>query len=122
MSMAAPSDRGPFWWDRDVDYTGRPIRADVRSAAHEVWGQACERVQAILGDTSDAAGLMERSVSQVSRYLDRRGTVPFAENTNGLLICAFCRALRRYALKLRRIELVCDINEFSEPVPAGSCT
>jgi len=122
MSMSVPSGRGPFWWDRELDYTGRPIRTDVRTAAHEVWGLACDRVQAILGDTSDAAGLMERTVSQVSRYLDRIGSAPFAENTNGLLVSAFCRALRRYALKLGRIELVGDISEFSEQPPARSCT
>jgi len=114
--------RRPFWWDRELDYSGKPIRADVRTAAHEVWGQACDRVEAILGDTSDAAGLMERSVAQVSRYLDRIGSTPFAEGTNGLLISAFCRALRRYASKLHRIELVGDISDFSEQSPARNST
>jgi DNA-directed RNA polymerase specialized sigma24 family protein len=120
MSENAPCG-GPFWWDREYDYSGKPIRADVRAAAHEVWRQACDRVQAILGDTSDAAGLMERSVSQVSRYLDRIGSAPFAESRNGLLIRAFCRALRRYALKLNRIELVGDMNDFLEQLPGRSC-
>jgi len=94
----------------------------VRRAAHEVWGQACNRAQAILGDSNDAAALMERSVSQVSRYLDRIGATPFAGNTSGLLIRAFCRALRRYALKLRRIELVGDLSDFSDQAPARGCT
>jgi DNA-directed RNA polymerase specialized sigma24 family protein len=121
MSITAPSGKKPFWWDRELDYRGRPIRADVRAAAHEVWDQACGRVQAVLGDTSDAAELMERSVSKVSRYLDRKGSPPFAENRLGLLMSAFSRALRRYALKVRRIELVGDISDFSEPTPARSC-
>jgi hypothetical protein len=120
--MATPSGRRFSWWDRELDHTGRLIRADVRTAAHEIWGQACDRVQALLGDTSDAAGLMEKSVAQVSRYLDRIGSAPFAENANGLLVSAFCRALRRYASKLRRIELVGDLSEFKEQTPARSCS
>ena len=100
---------------------GRPIRADVRNAAREVWPQARDRVHTILGDASDAAELMERSVSQVSRYLDRIGSALFTENTNGLLIKALGRVLRRYALKLRRIELVGDVSEFSERFSSQSC-
>src|SRR5579864_7490761 len=101
-SMSASFGGNPSWWDRDFDYTGRPIRTDVRTAAHEVWDQACGRVQAVLGDTSDAASMMERSVIQVSRYLDRMGSVPFSGNTHGLLVAAVCRLLRRYRAKLRR--------------------
>jgi DNA-directed RNA polymerase specialized sigma24 family protein len=79
------------------------------------------RVQAALGDPADAAHLMERSVSQVSRYLDRIGSAPYASDITGLLMSAFSRALRRYATKLNRIELVGDVNELSEPTPARSC-
>ena len=61
------------WWDRDVDHAGRPIRPDVRLAAHEIWEQACQRTQAVLSDHAPAAELMETAVVQVSRYLDRRG-------------------------------------------------
>lgn len=104
-----------------MDFAGRPIRPDVRAAAHEVWYQARGRVQAVLGDDSDAASLMEKSVSQVSRYLDRTGSTSFSGNTNGLLVRAFCRALRRYAMKLHRIELVGNVSELSEPLPAQSC-
>ncbi len=119
--MSSPIGKGAFWWDRELDFSGRPIRPDVRAAAHEVWYQACGRVQAVLGDDSDAASLMEKSVSQVSRYLDRMGSTSFSVNTNGLLVRAFCRALRRYAMKLHRIELVGNISELSEPLPAQNC-
>jgi hypothetical protein len=64
---------------------------------------------------------MEAAVSQISRYLDRIGSALFTENANGLLISAFCRALRRYALKLHRIELVGDISDLSEGFPARNC-
>ena len=119
--MSSPIGKGPFWWDRELDFAGRPIRPDVRAAAHVVWDQARGRVQAVLGDDSDAASLMEKSVSQVSRYLDRTGSASFSGNTNGLLVRAFCRALRRYAVKLHRIELVGNISELSEPLPVQSC-
>ena len=124
MSSAAPSDKdgkGPSWWDREVDYRGRPNRADVRMAGHEVWGQACARLQAILGDASDAPELMEKSVSVISRYLDRIGSPQFAESRNGLLMKAFSSALRRYAMKLGRIELVEDLSVFSERHLGPSC-
>jgi hypothetical protein len=32
-----------FWWDREVEGAGRPIRVDVRLAGHEIWEQVCQR-------------------------------------------------------------------------------
>jgi DNA-directed RNA polymerase specialized sigma24 family protein len=93
------------WWDRDVDRTGRPIRPDVRSAANEIWEEACRRTYVLLADHGQAAELMEYTVAQVSRYLDRIGA-PFSTRKHGLLLVAFCRALRRYAAKSSRLELV----------------
>lgn len=93
------------WWDRDVDQAGRPIRPDVRLAGHEIWEQACQRTQALLDDHGPAAELMEKSVAQVSRYLDRIGA-PESSQKHGLLMVAFCRGLRRYAAKLNRLEFV----------------
>ena len=93
------------WWDRDFDQAGRPIRPDVRLAGHEIWEQACQRTQALLDDHGPAAELMETSVAQVSRYLDRIGA-PESSEKHGLLMVAFCRGLRRYAAKLNRLELV----------------
>ena len=102
-----------FWWDRELDSSGRPIRTDVRTVAIELWENACRQTNAVLGDACEATALMERSVVQISRYLDRRGTALSSSDLKGLLMCAFCRALRRYALKLRRIELAGNINEMS---------
>jgi predicted transcriptional regulator len=101
----AGAGRTLVWWDRDVDQSGRPIRRDVRLAGHEIWEQACQRTQALLDDHGPAAELMENSVAQVSRYLDRIGA-PESSQKHGLLIVAFCRGLRRYAAKLNRLEFV----------------
>jgi len=91
------------WWDREVDRNGWQIRGDVRSAAHEVWKEACRRTQSLLADPAQAADVMEDSVAQVSRYLDRIGA-PASSPKNGLLLLAFSRALRRLAAKSRRLE------------------
>jgi DNA-directed RNA polymerase specialized sigma24 family protein len=101
-SMGRP-ERILSWWDREVDRAGRPIRDDVRSAAHEVWKEACRRTQLLLADPAQAADVMEDSVAQVSRYLDRIGA-PSSSAKNGLLLVAFSRALRRLAAKSRRLE------------------
>lgn len=113
--MASLGSNGPVWWDRECDSAGRPIRPDVRAAAHEIWDSACRRVQSLLGDASEAPELMEKVVVQVSRYLDRTGAGLFTQNTTGVLMCAFCRSLRRYAMKLRRLQLVGGSAELAEP-------
>ena len=100
------------WWDRDVDHAGRRIRTDVRLAGHEIWEQACLRAQLLLADCGPAAELMEYAVAQISRYLDRIGAPPSTQK-HGLLMVAFCRALRRYAAKSSRFELVGDADELS---------
>lgn len=87
-----------------MDRTGRPIRPDVRLAGHEIWEQACQRTHVLLADDGPAAELMEYTVAQVSRYLDRIGA-PLSTRKHGLLLVAFCRALRRYAAKVSRLEL-----------------
>jgi hypothetical protein len=61
--MAGPV-RAYCWWDRDTDASGRPIREDVRIAAHEIWEEACRRTHAVLKDRTLAADLMERSVAR----------------------------------------------------------
>ena len=101
-SMGRP-DRILSWWDQEVDRNGRQIRGDVRSAAHEVWKEACRRTQSLLADPAQAADVMEDSVVRVSRYLDRIGA-PSSSPKNGLLLLAFSRALRRLAAKSRRLE------------------
>jgi len=109
--MRTPT-RALCWWDRDVDRAGRPIRPDVRLAGHEIWEQACQRTHVLLADYGPAAELMEYAVAQVSRYLDRIGAPP-STRKHGLLLVAFCRALRRYAAKSRRVELVGEPDELS---------
>jgi hypothetical protein len=120
--MTTVSSKSPIWWDQELDPTGKPIRLDVRSAAREVWKDACNQTRALLGEPCEAAGLMERSVVQISRYLNRRGVATFSQDTSSLLMCAFCRALRRHVVKLRRIELAPDLSEASERPPTRSCT
>jgi DNA-directed RNA polymerase specialized sigma24 family protein len=95
-----------LWWDREVDLAGRPIRQDVRQAAHEIWEQACQRTRFLLGDDGPAAELMENSVAQVSKYLDRIGATESSGARHALLMVAFCRGLRRHAAKLNRLELI----------------
>ena len=112
--MASFGNNGPVWWDRELDSAGRPIRPDVRAAAHQIWDSARGRVQSLLGDVSEAPELMENAVAQVSRYLDRTGAGLFTQNTAGILMCAFCRSLRRYAMKLKRLQLVGGSAELSE--------
>jgi hypothetical protein len=119
--MTTVSSKSPIWWDQELDPTGKPIRLDVRSAAREVWKDACNQTRALLGEPCEAAGLMERSVVQISRYLNRRGISMSAQETNSLLMCAFCRALRRYAAKLRRMELTEDIARVSEAQATHNC-
>lgn len=102
VSMSSPEVA--LWWDRDVDRAGRPIRPDVRTAAHGIWGCACRQAQSLISDSSQAAEIMESTVAQVSRYLDRGGVVVFSREIEGLLMVAFQRALYRRVAKLRRIE------------------
>jgi hypothetical protein len=112
--MTDPGSNAPVWWDKEVDAAGRPIRLDVRTAAHQIWDAARRQAQHLLGDASEAPELMENAVAQVSRYLERSGTDLFTQNTAGILMCAICRSLRRYARKLNRLELVGGSTELSE--------
>ena len=93
-----------LWWDRDADRAGRPIRPDVRAAAHGIWACACRQAESLISDCSQAADIMENTVAQVSRYLDRKGVVVFSGEMEGLLMAAFQRALYRRTAKLRRVE------------------
>lgn len=120
--MDAFSGNNLLWWDRETDSSGRAIREDVRAAARQVWDDACKKTRALLGEPCEAAGLMERTVTQVSRYLDRRGIPMFAQDTGGLVLCAFCRALRRYGARHQRVELVQNAEELSAPDAGKHCT
>ena len=102
-----------LWWDKDTDHTGRPIRSDVRASAHRVWNRATKTAQTITGDISQAAELMENTVAQVSRYLDRRCVVVFSREIDGLLMLSFQRSLRRRVAKLKRLEPLGGVKELS---------
>lgn len=118
--MATLSRKTPPWWDREVDHQGWRIRDDVRMAALEIWPQACARARAVLRDVAEASGLLETAVAQISRYLDRLGARPFAENTAALLNVAFCRVLGRHAAKLRRLETLGGAVEFAQLVSTSN--
>jgi DNA-directed RNA polymerase specialized sigma24 family protein len=109
------------WWDRDCDSAGTLIRADVRSAARELWHYACRQARAFLGDASEAPELMETSVVQLSRYLDRRAVPLFEQDVRALLVCAFYRGLRRHVSQLRRLELTADVSKLPPPRLGRSC-
>ena len=93
----------PLWWDRGVDRTGRTIRPDVRKAALSVWRSTCRRTQAVLSDPSQAAELMEGTVAQLSRYLDRKDIAVFSREIEGLVAHSFRRAVQREVVKRNRL-------------------
>jgi DNA-directed RNA polymerase specialized sigma24 family protein len=110
------SKRAPFW-DQSFDRDGKAIRADVRKSAQEVWARACCLAVSVLGDSSDAAEIMESCVARVSRYLDRRNAGAFTQQTNGLLLVAFRNQLYSHAAKLRRTKPVGHATEIAAYVP-----
>jgi hypothetical protein len=108
------------WWDRECDKSGQPIRADVRAAAIEIWDKACGRTQRALGDATDAADLMERCVSRISRSLDRRQALLFSQKTSAMLMVAFSRELSRHAGRLRRTQPSGDASAMEEYLCASN--
>jgi hypothetical protein len=114
--MLASSGSCSFWWDREVDCTGRAIRADVRQAGHQIWSKARYQVRSAFGDDGDAAWLMESAVERISRYLDRKAVPLFSNDVRWLLLTAFCRLLHRYAKKVERLKLVGDMSALPGPV------
>lgn len=102
-----------LWWDKDTDHTGKPIRPDVRASAHRIWIRAIKTARTITDDSSLAAELMENTVAQVSRYLDRRCVAVFSREIDGLLMLSFLRSLRRRVAKLKRLEPLGGVKELS---------
>ena len=120
--MATVSERRLLWWDRDYDGMGRPIRADVRAAAHEIWNRACVHAQATLGDHADAAEIMEISVERVSHYLNQRGVLLFSMAVSGLLTTAFRRQIQKRRHKTERLELLGGSADLDEQLRAPDWT
>lgn len=93
----------PLWWDRDIDRAGRPIRLDVREAALSVWQNASTRIQFVVSDPCQAADLMEKTIAQLSRYLNRQEIALFSRNIEGLVAYSFQRAIQREVIKRNRL-------------------
>jgi hypothetical protein len=107
----------PFlpWWDREIDEdTGRPYRPDVRQSAHRVWKVVSGKAQEILGDSSEAAEVLESSIKSISRYLDKNLVPLHSTDPDGLLTVACYRALRRLARRRRRLEFIGDSSELAD--------
>lgn len=109
-----------LFWDQSIDRDGRVIRADVRRSAQEVWSKACCLAGSVLGDSADAAEIMESCVARVSRYLDRRNAAPFTQHTAALLLVAFRNQLYSHAAKLGRTKPVGHATEVAECVHDGA--
>lgn len=92
------------WWDREFTESGELIRADVRTAAREIWDRARRKAEAILGDEAEAADLMEMAVCKASENLNRKNSNDTSHNVNGLLMVIFSREVNRLAAKRRRVE------------------
>jgi hypothetical protein len=99
--MALSRDKRSCWWDRDVDDQGMPLRADVRQAAHQVWPDARRRVHSVLGESIEAAEMMEAAVLNISHYLDRNQVPLFSQPVAPLLSLRFRQELRRRSARLR---------------------
>lgn len=113
------SNRSPLWWDREADpETGRPFREDVRRAAHHVWRWVCLRSREILGDSNDAAEVMESAITAICRYLDKKNVQINSTDPSGLLAVAAYRLLRRVARKRGRVELAGSTTDLAEKLRA----
>ena len=75
--MTDPGSNAPVWWDKEVDAAGRPIRLDVRTAAHQIWDAARRQAQHLLGDASEAPELMENSADVLLTRLATTEMLPF---------------------------------------------
>lgn len=104
--MGTVYDKAPSWWGGNIDSAGTPIREDVSDAAQNIWPIVCREVQASLHDTSEAAELLEKSVCQISRYLNKQGAKTRDTNPPGLLLTAVRRALLRKSRKADRVVAV----------------
>jgi hypothetical protein len=115
----AQTDHLPLWWDRETDgETGRPLREDVRGAAHRVWRWVCLKSREILGDSNDAAEVMESAVAAICRYLDKKNVAIHSTDPSGLVAVAAYRLLRRVAKRRGRVELVGSTTDLAEKLRA----
>jgi hypothetical protein len=96
--------QGALFWDREIDQQGRVIRADVREAGRRIWERALRLSSSILGDTADAAEILECCIERVSRHMNARQHGLFTQHTESLLLVAFRHELFFRRKKLLRME------------------
>jgi hypothetical protein len=90
----------------------------VQAVAYEISEHAGRRAQTVLGDSAHAGPLMRSAVAVVSRYLMIRGDPLWPGRTRTLLRASFRRALRRYAAKLNRREMLGGASDVEDTVLA----
>jgi RNA polymerase sigma factor (sigma-70 family) len=112
--MATLPKQFPPLWDREFDHAGRPIRRDVRAAAHEIWKPACRRARSLLGHDADAGAMMEIAIAKVSHYLDRNQVPPSSTKVAPFLMRAFSWQVRSRYLLEQRVETVADLEKVAE--------
>lgn len=98
------SRRGALFWDREIDQRGRTIRNDVREAARRIWERAIRLCSSILGDTADAAEILECCIERVSQRMDARQQGLFTQRTESLLFVAYRHELFFRRKRLLRME------------------
>lgn len=96
----------------------RWIRLHVKAVAYEISEHAGRRAQTVLGDSGHAGPLMQSAVAVISRYLMIRGGPLWPGRTRTLLRASFRRALRRYAAKLNRREMLGGASDVEDTVLA----
>jgi DNA-directed RNA polymerase specialized sigma24 family protein len=91
-----------LWFDREFDSFGTPIRSDVRQAAKSKWPQLCALARRRLGDRDyEIQELFEKSVEQLSRYLDRKKAPP--QDATALLVVKFRQGISTLWRRLDRL-------------------
>jgi hypothetical protein len=115
-SMSQSLERRPPWWDREFDVDGRPIRLDVRVSATRVWGNVCEVVEKLRGDSTEAQELLEKAVAAVSVYLNKKNAGP--QDSGGLLVLSVHRGASRRARRERLVQTIGGASELSEMLRA----
>jgi DNA-directed RNA polymerase specialized sigma subunit len=114
--MSLIPSRIPDWWDREVDHRGRVLRLDVRIAAKKTWEAACALALKELIDIHDATDIMEKTVAQISNFLNERESIPpEGDNIPALLMKNFRLELLKHKERwLERSQQIENPEEIAE--------